>query len=121
MTRTPQQIIGSAHEALACEYLQQQGLRLIQKNYLCRCGEIDLIMQERDTLVFVEVRFRRQNRFGSASESVTVTKQRKLIKTAQQYLQRFGKTNSPARFDVVAISGNGTDPMIDWIVNAFAT
>lgn len=121
MTHTPQQITGRAHEAIACQYLQAKGLDLIEKNYLCRSGEIDIIMQDQDTLVFVEVRFRRQDRYGSASESINTAKQRRLINTAEHYLQRYGQGNKPARFDVIAISGNETSPHIDWIINAFAT
>ena len=120
MVTTRQQ--GEYTEQLACDYLQQQGLRLIEKNFNCKCGEIDLIMQHNDSLVFVEVRYRRNNNFGSAAESVTPNKQRKLLNTAALYLQQNpAYNNQPARFDIVSITGplQQADIDINWIENAF--
>ncbi len=111
---------GAACEALALDYLRQQGLELKEQNYTCRVGEIDLIMRHRDQLVFVEVRFRKQQSFGGASATVDSRKQGKLIRSAHTYLQeqRLGNRIS-CRFDVVAISpGNGKFD-INWIRNAF--
>ena len=116
---------GQYTESLACEYLEAKGLKLIEKNYNCRLGEIDLIMQDNDSLVFVEVRYRRSNNFGSGAESITNSKQSKLIKTASLYLQQHAKLNKyPARFDVVSISGfieteNINNIDFNWIKNAF--
>ena len=116
---------GEYTESLACQYLENGGLKLIEKNFNCRMGEIDLIMQDNDSLVFVEVRYRKSNHFGSGAESITVSKQSKLIKTASLYLQRHDKMNKyPARFDVVSITGFiGTSDLskinFDWIKNAF--
>ena len=116
---------GQYTESLACEYLESKGLKLIDKNYNCRLGEIDLIMQDNDSLVFVEVRYRRSNNFGSGAESITSSKQSKLIKTASLYLQQHAKLNNyPARFDVVSISGfietnNINNIDFNWIKNAF--
>lgn len=106
---------GQAAERLALDYLQRQGLRLRESNYRCRAGEIDLVMSDGASLVFVEVRQRSNPRFGGAAASVDAAKQRKLIATARHYLQATG-TDSPARFDVVAIDAAGTP---QWIRNAF--
>ena len=116
---------GQYTEELACQYLENKGFKLIEKNFNCRLGEIDLIMKDNDSLVFVEVRYRRSNNFGSGAESVTANKQSKLIKTASLYLQQHDKYNKyPARFDIVSITGiietndmNNID--FDWIENAF--
>ncbi|MCW8901366.1 MAG: YraN family protein, partial [Gammaproteobacteria bacterium] len=97
----------------------------LKRNYHCRFGEIDLIMQDGDSLVFVEVRYRRNNHFGSGAETVTASKQSKLVKTASAYLQQHAKLNQyPARFDVVSITGaveksNIHNIEFDWIKNAF--
>ncbi|MFX7820786.1 YraN family protein, partial [Acinetobacter baumannii] len=77
-------------EDAALVYLQQQGLRLLERNWRCKAGEIDLIMQDDATLVFVEVRRRKNDRFGGAAASVTWHKQQKLIRAAQWYLQQAG-------------------------------
>lgn len=116
---------GQLTENLACQFLEKQGFQLIEKNYNCRMGEIDLIMKDNDNLVFVEVRYRKSNNFGSGAETITASKQSKLIKTASLYLQRHDKLNRyPARFDVVSISGfignnNINSINFDWIKNAF--
>lgn len=111
---------GKDAEILACNYLLNCGLSLIQRNFRSRCGEIDLIMSDRDSLVFVEVRYRRQSRFGSAAESVGPRKQSKIVACAQHYMQRNpAAADRPCRFDVVAISGTGMTPDIQWIPDAF--
>jgi putative endonuclease len=102
---------------MACEYLQRQGLKLIDRNYHCRMGEIDLIMDHDNTLVFVEVRYRKNNLFGGALESVTYKKQQKLQKTALHFLQHYQDRN--ARFDVIAITGEHKQQSFEWIQNAF--
>ncbi len=108
---------GDQAETLACSHLQQTGLQLVEKNYRCKGGEIDLIMRDGESLVFVEVRFRKSSSFGSAAESVTASKQRKLITAASHYLQR-QRNSWPCRFDVVGITGEH-DPVIQWIKDAF--
>ena len=119
-SKTSQQLQGQAAEEAAQTYLEHQGLRLIERNFHCKMGEIDLIMQEAATLVFVEVRFRRNQAFGGAAASVTSSKQRKLHKTAALYLQRFNK-QPPCRFDVIAMSvdSQGRLTCENWIKNAF--
>jgi putative endonuclease len=107
--------IGNQAENHACEYLQKKGLRLIERNYFCALGEIDLIMQDNDEIVFVEVRSR--NQYGDALESIDEYKQAKLIKTAMYYLQKtkqYDKVN--CRFDVIGINNN----QLEWIKNAFS-
>ena len=111
---------GSDAEQLADDYLQQHKLRLVTKNYHSRRGEIDLIMQEQQTLVFVEVRYRKNSRFGSALESVNRQKQLKIIATAEHYLMQNKADYSDYRFDVVAISPDENNkPVITWLKDAF--
>lgn len=114
---TRQRIAGNAAEDQVLDYLIAQGLQLVTRNYSCRAGEIDLIMKDGAQLVFVEVRYRARADFGTALESVTPAKQRKLIITAQYYLQQSGKIPA-CRFDVV---GMGQDGQIHWIENAIQT
>jgi len=111
---------GQAAEALARHHLEQQGLKLIETNYRCRAGEIDLVMEDRGVIVFVEVRLRNNPAFGSGAESVDRRKQGKLTATAQHYLQRHPRwAERPARFDVVAIGRQGSQHKIEWITDAF--
>ncbi|MET0357351.1 MAG: YraN family protein [Cellvibrio sp.] len=110
-------LTGAIAEERAETFLRQQGLVIHAKNYRCKLGEIDLIMQHADTLVFIEVRLRTHQAFANAAESVTVQKQQKIIKTAQYYLQQHHLTDKAhCRFDVVAFSDNGTP---EWIKDAF--
>lgn len=109
---------GKAAEAFACSHLQKNGLRLIEKNFRCRSGEIDLIMQHDNALVFIEVRYRKNQDFGGAKASVTLSKQRKIKTTARYYMQQKGR-EFYARFDVVAICGEEQDLQYEWIQNAF--
>ncbi len=111
---------GQQAESLAQHHLEQRGLRFITRNYRCKAGEIDLIMADRDSIVFIEVRLRNNPRFGSGAESVDQRKQRKLTATALHYLQRHpDQAKRPARFDVVAISTQQNQADIQWIENAF--
>jgi len=109
---------GKQAEKLACEYLIKQGLSFLEKNYYCRQGEIDLIMNDNNTLIFVEVRYRKNNHYGGAKESVTHKKQKKLHTTALHYMQKHGH-DRPARFDVIAITGEHSQCSFEWIQNAF--
>ena len=107
-------------EDIAAEFLQRQGLVRLVTNYRNRTGEIDLIMIDDQTLVFVEVKQRRDSRFGLPEESVGMAKQAKLRRTAASYLQRHDRLQSwSCRFDVVAITGNPQAPVCRWIQNAF--
>lgn len=111
---------GQFAEELACRFLQRHGLNLMARNYYCRFGEIDLIMQQDGTIVFVEVRYRKSNNLVDGASSVDTRKQKKLYRSAEYYLQKSGIHHSvPARFDVVAITQSANaDPEIDWIQNA---
>jgi putative endonuclease len=109
---------GQQAEGLACEYLLKRGLTLLERNFSCRLGELDLIMQEGETLVFVEVKFRKNADFGHGSEAVDRHKQGKLVRTAQVYLQQHPRLQDlPMRFDVVSIEG--PRQQIQWLANAF--
>lgn len=107
---------GTAAEQHAANFLQQQGLRLLQRNFRCRLGEIDLIMQDAVTLVFVEVRLRSGEQFGGAASSIDARKQAKLIRAAEIYLSTL-TTLPPCRFDAVLLNRAGE---IDWVKNAFS-
>jgi len=111
---------GKQAEESACRYLLDNGLKLIEKNYKCRGGEIDLVMRHNDSIVFVEVRYRHTNRFGSGAESVVKRKQDKIILAAMHYLQTHRKAAAAAsRFDVISIRDNFGKNDIEWIQNAF--
>lgn len=106
---------GIRAEDLALSYLQSQGLRLKARNYACRLGEIDLVLLDGATLVFVEVRQRSHRSFGGAAESITARKRDKLLAAARHYLS--GQRDLPAcRFDAVLVDGAGR---IEWIRDAF--
>lgn len=107
---------GALAEDAAAEFLSARGLRVVTRNYRCRFGEIDLIMREAATLVFVEVRYRRSRTFGGASESITAAKREKLLRAAKHYLSACNEFPA-CRFDVVLLSGDTHE--IEWIANAF--
>lgn len=113
---------GEQLETIALRYLEASGLRLICRNFQCKLGEIDLIMHDARMLVFIEVRYRRSERFGRAAETVDRRKQRKLVRTAQVYLnmQRVSQ-HKPCRFDILGITLDSStgDYHFDWILNAF--
>jgi len=111
---------GQYAEELACSFLKQQGLSFINKNYHCRYGEIDLIMKQDSTIVFVEVRYRKANSQVDSITSVDSRKQKKLYRSAENYLQSNKVHHSTlARFDVVGITQqNNSEPEINWIQNA---
>ncbi len=111
---------GQVVEAASECYLQQQGLQPIERNFNRRGGEIDLVMREGETLVFVEVRFRKSDRFGTPAESITASKQRKLLQTAQLYVLAYPVwRNKPCRFDVIAARPGESGLQFEWIKNAF--
>jgi putative endonuclease len=125
--------IGEQAELFACQYLQTRGLKLVEQNYHCRFGEVDLIMNDRGTLVFTEVRLRNSKNFGGAAASIDLRKQRKLICTAQHYLATLPRI-PPCRFDALLLKRSistaslaAEDPLInfldcdiEWIKNAFS-
>ena len=107
---------GKLAESIAEKYLVKQGLHLREKNYRCRYGEIDLICDDKDSIVFIEVRYRKASFFGSAKESVDGHKQKKTIATAKRYLMSYPNKN--CRFDVIALDELDIK-QIEWIKNAF--
>ena len=120
---------GSQAESLALTWLQHHGYRLIEANYHRRVGEIDLVVLDPDhrTIVFVEVRFRSQQQFGGALESVDYRKQRKLRRTANAWLQQHASSMTPARIDVIALCPAGEHTpeeqhwqghQVNWVINA---
>lgn len=111
---------GKAAENKALEFLKRNGLRLIARNYRSRRGEIDLVMEDGDDIVFVEVRYRANSTFGSALESVDRNKQARLIACALQYLSE-NHLDKASRFDVIGLSPGANGTRIDWVRNAFET
>ena len=117
--QTHKQILGQEGERIAEIYLRKKGYRVVERNYRCPVGELDLILLDRRVVVFVEVKTRTDDRFGAPLESVGPRKQKKMIKTALFFLTRHRLHNRDARFDVVGISYQGGEPMVEHVENAF--
>jgi putative endonuclease len=122
--RSATQLAGAHYEALALAHLQRAGLVLIERNFACRYGEIDLVVRDGETIVFVEVRYRRvgavRGGYGGGVDSVGAAKRAKLVRTAGVYLaQRPLLASRACRFDVLAIADGADAPRIDWRRNAF--
>ena len=107
---------GQAAEALAARYLERRGVRVLERNYRCRAGEIDLIGEDRESLVFFEVRLRRSQRFGGAAASVNAPKQARILRAARHYLA--GRAERPCRFDVLVLDELDAE-RIEWLRDAF--
>lgn len=107
---------GDDAEEIAAEYLIKRGLKHVTSQYRSRFGEIDLVMRDQDTLVFVEVRLRKNKQFGGAEASITSSKQHKIVTTAAYYLQQHGDV--PCRFDAILMDELSTNN-ITWIKDAF--
>ncbi len=111
---------GEKFETFAATKVVDNGCIIVEKNFNCKLGEIDLILMDKGVLVFVEVRYRKQNSYGGAGASVDLKKQKKIIKAAQFYLQRNNISEKyVCRFDVFAIQGNPEKLEYNWIKNAF--
>lgn len=108
---------GAQAELCALNVLQQKGLTVVAQNFHCRFGEIDLIMQDTNELVFIEVRLRSNSGFGGAAASIDIHKQKRLIRTAQYYLAGLPRT-PPCRFDAVLMDDT-SGRNLQWIRNAF--
>lgn len=120
MSKTPVQEIGEQAETWALEYLKKQGLSLVTRNFHCHRGEIDLILKDKEDLVFVEVRYRQQKGFGTGVETVNSAKKRKIIQSAEYYLYSQKIWEHPCRFDVIGISFDTKQRIeIVWERNAF--
>lgn len=111
---------GAGVEAAARDFLLGQGLRAVAANANYRFGELDLVMLDGDTLVFVEVRYRRSAGFGGGAASVDARKRRKLVTAARAFLHvHRGLADATCRFDVIDASGDPAAPTFDWLRDAF--
>lgn len=118
-SKTNTKNIGDQAEQIAADYLIEHGLVLIDKNFNSRYGEIDLIMQDKNTIVFVEVRYRKSSTIMSALETIGPKKCARIIKTAESYIQSQKKyQDKNYRIDVITMSGELKQAHIDWIENA---
>jgi len=120
MTRKSTTAIGRWAEQQVADYLQARGVAVVVQNYRCREGEIDIVGFHEDTLLFIEVRYRKTQFYGTAAESIDYRKQQRIFLTAQHFLQQHPQwQDSPCRFDAVIVSPPETAPQIDWITDAF--
>ncbi len=110
--------LGKWAEEMAHVYLCNQGLQPVERNYRCRTGEIDLIMLDEKTLVFIEVRYRKSQRYGGSLASIDIRKQQRILATATNYLQ-IRRLDQQCRFDVVLIDGKVEKSELNWIKDAF--
>jgi putative endonuclease len=121
--RTANQRLGAAAEQLAADFLRAQGLEILERNYLRRLGELDIVARDGDVLVIAEVRCRSSDRFGGAAASVDTRKQMRLIRAASQLLQQHREfSHLRVRFDVLAVAEVGRETArVEWIRHAFST
>ena len=113
------QLFGRDGERFAERYLQKKGYKLVERNFRCRGGEVDLIVLDHKIVVFVEVKTRSDHRFGTPAEAVESRKQQKMIQAAQFFLNSKGLHERDARFDVVGITWYNGAPQVEHIQNAF--
>lgn len=112
--------IGSRYEERAAAYLAEQGLTIIERNYRCRGGEIDVIARDGSCWVFCEVKYRYDERAGDPAEAVDAKKQQTIFRVASWYMRQQGfAENTPCRFDVIAVTGVGDALRIRWLRDAF--
>jgi putative endonuclease len=117
--QTKRQVLGKEGEEIAESYLTKKGYRLVERNYRCRGGEVDLIVLDRRVIVFVEVKARNDASFGSPLESVHPRKQQRMTRAALIFLSEHKLHHRDARFDVVGISFGGDKPAVEHVQNAF--
>ncbi len=112
---------GQSTEAIAADYLRSKGLKFKTQNFHSRQGEIDLIMLENDTWVFIEVKYRKNSNYGGALAAISYTKIQKIRRCTAFFLQKHGlnEYNTQCRFDVITLEGDITHPKITWLKNAF--
>ena len=113
------QLLGREGEKIAERYLKKKGYKLVERNYRCLSGEVDLIVLDRRVIVFVEVKTRSDDRFGTPFEAVEARKQQKMIRAAQFFLHAKGLQQREARFDVIGITWLDGAPQVEHIQNAF--
>ncbi len=125
---SPRQQLGEQHERAAYRFLCAQGLKPVANNFRCKTGELDLIFSRDNTLIIVEVRFRSRQDFGGAAASISQTKQQRIVRATETFLQRYPVfRRCSVRFDIVAINalanGNAKGPKgetsIEWLQDAF--
>ena len=114
------QALGRWGEQLAAAYLRRRGYRILDRNFRCPLGEIDMVAEENGQLVFIEVKTRSSNRFGYPQEAVTPTKQRRLVRLANYYLVSKGLTDLSCRFDVVAVAVKDGQGRVEVFPGAFS-
>jgi putative endonuclease len=121
--RTQKQLVGQVAENIAADFLRAKGLEILERNYLRRLGELDIVARDGDVLVIAEVRTRASDRYGGAAASVDARKQQRIIRAASQLLQRRKDlARLRVRFDVIAVSNIASEtPAIEWIQHAFLT
>lgn len=112
-------LLGKEGERIAELYLQRKGYKLVERNYRCSGGELDLIVLDRRVVVFVEVKTRTGTKFGTPLEAVEFHKQQRMIRAAQFFLAEKNLQQRDARFDVVGVSWPGREPVVEHIENAF--
>mgnify|MGYP000513019682 FL=1 len=112
---------GKTTEEFAKQHLTKQGLAFIEQNVHCRQGEIDLVMKDGETFIFVEVKYRKNNHFGGAISAVSLSKQHKIKHCVAFFLHKanLNEYNTPCRFDVIALEGDINQPQVTWLKNAF--
>jgi len=111
---------GKTGEDLACRELERRGYAIIARRHRCRGGELDIVARDGPTLVFVEVKARDSRAFGDAAEAVTWQKQQRIVRLASEYVMRHHLSDSPCRFDVVAIQFDDGRPVIEVFQDAFS-
>ena len=119
MAADPRHALGKRGEDLACEALRRTGYEILARQFRTRRGEIGIIAGDGDTVVFVEVKTRRSNRFGTGADAVTWWKQRRIARVAEEFLARHRLTGRPCRFDVAIVDLSGT-PRVDLVRGAFS-
>ena len=113
-------VFGTNTELLACRYLQDNGAKIIERNFRCRFGEVDIIAKDEKYLCFIEVKYRTDERFGSPAEAVTYKKQKHICKVSNFYLySNYKSLDIPIRYDVITISQTDNILNFRWIKNAF--
>jgi putative endonuclease len=110
---------GEAGETLACSHLQEKGFQILDRNYRCRSGEVDVVARHGESTVFVEVKERHGRSHGEGFEAVTFGKRRRLIRAARIYAATHGLTETPMRFDVISVDWDGERPVIRHDQDAF--
>ena len=117
-----QRTVGSRYEQEAAAFLIKKGMDIVEQNYRCRAGEIDIIARDGQTLVFCEVKYRYDAGAGDPAAAVDYRKQQTIYRVAQWYLQQHRLAeDTPCRFDVVAVTGVGEEMRIRWIPDAFGS